>query len=293
MKNFDYAKPSSLREAVSMYADYGDKAKLLLGGTDLIVMMDDGVVNPDMVIDLKGIDELKRLEIEGEFLHIGAGVTFSELIDNSIVREKFPIIWESSRTVASVGVRNRATIVGNICNAVPSADSAPALLIREAVVTIVGESGERDVSIVDFFTGPRKTVLSPGEIVKEIKVPLINQKFGGSYVKLGRYDGEDLAQVGVATLALEDKSYRVAFCAVAPTPVRAYKVEEFLRGKDITDEVLKEAEPIALSAISPISDIRASKAYRIHASGVMFKRSLKASFSRMNGNGPEYGKRLV
>ncbi|HID15886.1 MAG TPA: xanthine dehydrogenase family protein subunit M, partial [Candidatus Atribacteria bacterium] len=129
MKNFDYAKPSSLREAVSMYADYGDKAKLLLGGTDLIVMMDDGVVNPDMVIDLKGIDELKRLEIEGEFLHIGAGVTFSELIDNSIVKEKFPIIWESSRTVASVGVRNRATIVGNICSAVPSADSAPALLV--------------------------------------------------------------------------------------------------------------------------------------------------------------------
>ncbi len=293
MKSFDYAKPSSLDEAISLYGEYKDRARLLLGGTDLVVMLNDGVITPDMVIDLKGIDELKKLEINGDFLHIGAAVTFSELIDSELVREKFPIIWESARTVASTGVRNRATLIGNICSAVPSADSAPSLLVRDAVVIIASSNGEREVSIGDFFKGPRKTVVKPGEIVKEIKVPVITKKFGGSYIKLGRYDGEDLAQTGVATLALEDKTYKVAFCAVAPTPVRATEVEEFLKGKEITDEVIEEAIPIALKAISPISDVRASREYRLHASGVIFKRSLKAAVSRMNGSGPAYGVKLV
>ncbi len=293
MKSFDYIKPSSLSEAVSLYAEHKEKARLLLGGTDLIVMLNDGIISPDVVIDLKGIEELRKLEVEGDFLHIGAAVTFSELIDSELIKKDFPIIWESARTVASTGVRNRATLAGNICSAVPSADSAPSLLVREATVVIAAQEGEKEVPIVDFFLGPRKTVLTPGDIVKEIKVPVIKQKFGGSYVKLGRYDGEDLAQTGVATLALEDKTYRVAFCAVAPKPVRAKEVEEFLKGKDITDEVIEEAIPIALKAISPISDVRASKEYRLHASGVIFKRSLKAAVSRMNGNGPAYGTRLV
>ncbi len=293
MKNFDYSKPSSLNEAISLYAEYKDRARLLLGGTDLIVALNDGAITPDMVIDLKGIDELKRLEVDGNYLHIGAAVTFSELIDAEVVKKDFPIIWESARVVASTGVRNRATLVGNICSAVPSADSAPSLLVREAIVVIVNGEGEREVPIVEFFKGPRRTVLTPGDIVKEIKVPIITQKFGGSYVKLGRYEGEDLAQTGVATLALEDKTYRVAFCAVAPTPVRAKEVEEFLKGKEITDEVIEEPIPIALKAISPISDVRASREYRLHASGVIFKRSLKAAFSRLNGGGPAYGRSLV
>ena len=293
MKSFDYAKPSSLDEAISLYGEYKDRARLLLGGTDLVVMLNDGVITPDIVIDLKGIEELKKLELDGDFLRIGATITFSELIDSELIKEKFPIIWESARTVASTGVRNRATLIGNICSAVPSADSAPSLLVRDAIVVIASSSGEREVPIGEFFKGPRKTDVMPGEIVKEIKVPLIKQRFGGSYIKLGRYDGEDLAQTGVATLALEDKTYRVAFCAVAPTPVRATDVEKFLAGKDITDEVINEAIPIALKAISPISDVRASKEYRLHASGVIFKRSLKAAISRMNGNGPAYGVKLV
>ncbi len=293
MNNFDYAKPSTLKEAIDIYKKYGEKAKLLMGGTDLVVLMDDGVLSPEMVIDLKGIEELKKLEFDGEYLHIGAGVTFNELIDSPVVKEKFPVIWEASRTVASTGVRNKATLVGNICSAVPSADSAPALLVRDAIVVIATENGDREVPITEFFTGPRRTVLSPGEIVKEVKVPASNGKFGGSYIKLGRYDGEDLAQVGVATIVTENKDYKIAFCAVAPKPVRAFEAEEFLKGKDLTDDVLEEAAKIAVKAISPISDIRASKEYRLYVSGVLVKRSLKASFSRLNGNGPAYGERLV
>jgi len=293
MNNFDYAKPSTLPEAISLYKQYGDKAKLLLGGTDLVVMLNDDVLQPDIVIDLKGIEELKKLEFDGEFLHIGARVTFNELIESEVVKEKFPILWEASRTVASTGIRNKATLVGNICSAVPSADSAPALLVCNATVVIATDSGDKEVPITEFFVGPRKTVLKPGEIVKEVKIKASNKKFGGSYIKLGRYDGEDLAQVGVATAVNEDKEYSIAFCAVAPKPVRAKEAEEFLKGKDLTDDVLEEAAKLAVKAISPISDIRASKEYRLYVSGVLVKRSLKASFSRMNGNGPKYGERLV
>ena len=293
MKEFDYYKPLTLKEATALYDRYGASSKLLLGGTDLVVLMSDGVVNPDVVIDLKGIEELKRLELKDGFLHIGARTTFSELIESSVVKEKFPIIWEASRFIASVGIRNKATLVGNICSAVPSADSAPALLVRDAVVVAVSEEGNREIPISEFFVGPRKTVLKKGEIVTEIKVPEIKNKFGGSYIKLGRYSGEDLAQVGVATLAVEGNKYSVAFCAVAPVPVRATEVEEFLKGKEITDELLNEAKPIALKAISPISDVRASKEYRMRMSGVVFARSMKTSVLRLEGNGPEYGDRLV
>ncbi len=293
MNSFDYVKPTTLEEAVSVYKEHGDKARLLLGGTDLIVLMDAGAVSADLLIDLKGIEELKKFELDSDFLHIGARVTFNEIIDSKDVKENFPILWEAAKTVASTGIRNRATLVGNVCSAVPSADSAPALLVSDAIVVIATPNGEREVPITEFFTGPRRTVLQSGEIVKEIKIPKIKQRFGGSYIKLGRYDGEDLAQVGVATMALEDGTYKVAFCAVAPKPVRATEVEEFLKGKEITDQLLEEAKPIALKAISPISDIRASKEYRIYISGVLFKRSLKAAVSRLQGNGPEYGTRLV
>ncbi len=293
MNNFDYAKPSTLKEAIDIYKQYGDKARLLMGGTDLVVLLDDGVLTPDIVIDLKGIEDIKKLTFDGEYLHIGAGVTFNELIDSEVVKEKFPILWEASRTVASTGVRNRATLVGNICSAVPSADSAPALLICDAVVVIATENGDREVPITEFFTGPRRTVLSPGEIVKEVKISAGNNKFGGTYIKLGRYDGEDLAQVGVATLVNDKKEYKIAFCAVAPKPVRAFEAEEYLKGKELTDDVLEEAAKLAIKAISPISDIRASKEYRLYVSGVLVKRALKVSFSRLNGNGPAYGERLV
>ena len=293
MNNFDYVKPVTLEEAVSLYKRYGEKAKLLLGGTDLVVLMDAGAVAPDILIDLKGIEELKKLELDKNFLHIGARVTFNELIDSPIIKEKFPLLWETSRTIASTGVRNRATLVGNVCSAVPSADTAPALLVCDAIVVVAGESGGREIPITEFFTGPRRTVLKPGEVVKEIKISYGSKKFGGSYIKLGRYDGEDLAQAGVATLVSEGKDYKIAFCAVAAKPVRATEAESYLKGKDLTDEVLEEAAKLAVKAISPISDIRASKEYRLYVSGVIFKRSLKTSLSRMNGNGPAYGKRLV
>lgn len=292
MKTFEYFKPKTLDEALDLLKQFGEKAKLLAGGTDVAVMVDDGMLSPDYIIDLKGLESLKGIEVRGDYLWIGALTTFSEIIHSDIVKKYFPVLFEASKTVASVGVRNRATLVGNICSAVPSADSAPTLLVLESKVEIKGET-DRVVLTKEFFTGPRKTVLKAHEIVTGIRISLERRKYGANYIKLGRYDGEDLAQVGISTFVSEDLEYRVAFGAVAPTPVRAYEVEEFLKGKELNDSLVQEAIPIALKSISPISDVRASKEYRLHVSGVLFKRSLVASYSRLHGQGPEYGVNLV
>ena len=290
---FKYFKPSSIDEAIGLLNEYGSKARILSGGTDLIVRIKDGFETPDAVIDIKGLDDLKILKFEDNKLIIGSLVTFNEIIDDETVKEKFPLLWESAKVVASMGIRNRATMVGNICSAVPSLDSGPALLLYEATVVVKGKDGERRIPIEEWFLGPRKTALKEGEIVEYIEVPLPDKKHGGCYIKLGRYNGEDLAQVGVGVLALSGNEYRVAFCAVGPKPNRARKIEELLKGKEITDSVIEDAKKLVEEEISPITDIRATKEYRMHMAKVMLDRALKAAVERLNGKGPAYGTRLI
>ncbi len=290
---FEYFKPGSVEEVVKLLSDYGNDAAILAGGTDFVVRVKDGFETPKAVVDIKGVEELKRFEFDNGHLFVGALVTFNELIDSDIVKENFPVLWEASKSVASMGIRNRATLIGNICSAVPSLDSGPSLLIYEADVVVRGPSGERKISVLDWFLGPRKTALEKGEMVVGVSLMSLQRKHGGAYVKLGRYDGEDLAQVGVGVLAIEGNEYRVAFCAVGPKPSRAKKIEKLLNGKELSDSLLEEAASIVPDEISPITDIRATREYRIHMSKVMLKRALKAAVGRLNGEGPEYGTRLI
>ena len=293
MSTFDYKRPDNIEEVVNLLQENGAEAKLQLGGTDLNLMIKENVISPKLVIDIKNIEGLNVLQIKDDNLIIGAGVTFSQIIDSEMMKEKFPVIWESSRTVASMGIRNRATIVGNICSAVPSADSAPALLNREAVVVAISTQGKREIPIEDFFTGPRKTALMETEMVMSIKIPVQTGKFGGSYVKMGRYKGEDLAQVGVATFVTENLDYKISYCAVGPKPFRVKEAEELLKGKEFSGELTQELKDIILRNVSPISDIRASKDYREKMCIVLLERSLKASLSRMKNGKPIYGKDLL
>ncbi len=290
---FEYFKPSSIDEAIKLLNKYGAKARILSGGTDLVVRIKDGFETPDAVIDIKGLDELKVLDFKDNKLIVGTLTTFNELIDSEVVKEKFPLLWESAKSVASMGIRNRATMVGNICSAVPSLDSGPALLLYEATVVVKGKDGERRIPIEEWFLGPRKTALKEGELVEYIEIPLPQKKHAGCYVKLGRYNGEDLAQVGVGVLALEGNEYRVAFCAVGPKPTRAKKIEELLNGKELSDSLIEEAKKLVEEEISPITDIRATKEYRMHMAKVMLDRALKAAVGRLNGKGPDYGTRLI
>lgn len=290
---FEYFKPESLEEAINLAAKYGDKGRALAGGTDLVVKINDEIEFPDAVIDLKGIKELKRLELKDDRLFIGPLVTFSELIDSPVVRDKFPLLVEASKTVASGAVRNSATLVGNICSAVPSLDSGTPLLVYQAEVEVRGQGGERTIPIGEWFTGPKKNALKPGEIVIGVTIPEIVGRQGGCYVKLGRYRGEDLAQAGVGILALEGNEYRVAFCAVGPVAARAGKIEEIIQGKDLTDSLIEEAKKLVPEEISPITDIRATGEYRMHMAGIMLERGLRAAVARLNGEGPEYGTSVI
>jgi len=290
---FEYYKPKDFGELSELLLQYKTKAKILSGGTDLVVRIKDGFEFPEIVVDIKSISELKELKFDGKNLFIGATVTFNELIESDVVKEKFPLLWEAAKSVASTGIRNRATLAGNICSAVPSLDSGPALLVYEAEVILKSKNGERKVNINEFFLGPRKTVLKEDEFVYGVNVPLPQKKNGGSYVKLGRYNGEDLAQVGIGILILEGNEYRIAHCAVGPVAARAKKIEQLLNGKPLDDSLIEEAKKLIEQEISPITDIRATKEYRIHMAKVMLERGLKAAVNRMNGKGPVYGEKLI
>ncbi len=293
MNSFEYYKPVSLKEAAALKKRYGGSAALLSGGTDLILAMDSGAGNPEAVIDLKGITELKTIKSINDSVLIGAGTTFSELIKSRLIKESLPILWEAANLVASVSVRNTATLAGNIANAVPSAESASPLLARDAAVIAESETGKREVPITGFFKGPRKSSLKNDEIITAVRIPHYPGKFGECYIKMGRYDGEDLAQAGVSVSVDPDNNFKIAFAAVGPVPLRIIDAEEIIRGKELTDELIIEAEEMVLKRISPITDIRASMEYRLHMCGVMLKRALKASVSRRDSGVPEYGKKLI
>jgi CO/xanthine dehydrogenase FAD-binding subunit len=169
---FEYVKPRSLGEAVKTLDRYGTRARILAGGTDLIGLMADEAVKPEIVIDIKGLRGLGNIELKKGALHLGALVTFSDLRNSPIVAKAFPVIREMTGWVASVGIRNRATVVGNVCSAVPCCDSGPILLIYDAVVHVTGRAGRRRIPIGEWFVGSRKTALKRGEVVTGLAIPL-------------------------------------------------------------------------------------------------------------------------
>lgn len=289
---FDYLKPKSLSEALTVLAR-SKNAAILAGGTDLVEMIKENVAQPDLVVDIKGLDTLNEIKFENDTLFIGAGVTFSDLIESKIIREKYPVIFEIAKTVASVGIRNRATVAGNICSAVPCMDSGPLLMAYDTTVQVVGQKGERNISATEWFVAPRKTALKKGELVTGVSLPYPKEKHAGCWVKLGRYTGEDLAQVNLLILAMVDGTFKISFGAVAPVPVRAKKIEKLLSGQTITSSLIEKAKQLIEEEIKPITDIRATKEYRMHTAKVMLERGLNAAISRLNGGGPEYGTSVI
>ncbi|MBB6216893.1 carbon-monoxide dehydrogenase medium subunit [Anaerosolibacter carboniphilus] len=274
MKSFEYFKPRTLEEASALLIKYGDKASILNGGTDLIVRMHDGVSHPEVVIDIKGIAGLKKMEFnENEGLTIGACVTMNDMAQDAVLLEKYRILAEASHTVGSCQVRNRATLVGNITNASPLADTATPLLALDAFVKVFGPGGEREISIHEFFVWVRKTCLQAGEIVIGVRLPNYEENVLGTYQKHARKDEVDLSTV-CASVVKADGTVRIALGSVAPTPIRAKKTEEFLAGKALTEEIINQASEIVLSEISPIDDIRASKQYRQDIVKILVKRGL-------------------
>lgn len=289
---FDYVKPKNLKETLALLSQHASYA-ILAGGTDLIDLIKENVAQPDIVVDIKGLDALNEVKFENDTLIIGAGVTFSDLIESKMIKEKYPVIFEIAKTVASVGIRNRATIVGNICSAVPCMDSGPLLSVYDATVQVVGQKGTRNIPAAEWFIAPRKTSLQKGELVSGVSILYPKAKHAGCWVKLGRYAGEDLAQVNLLILAMTDGTFRISFGAVAPVPVRAKKIEQLLNGQTITRSLIEKAKQLIEEEIKPITDVRATKEYRMHMAKVMFERGLDTAIKRLNGNGSTYGTSLI
>jgi carbon-monoxide dehydrogenase medium subunit len=289
--DFEYERPESLTDAINVLDRPG--AQVLAGGTDVVPWLRDDLIEPALLVDIKSIPGLGEITVDGSHLRIGALVTFADLIGSPVVAEHAPMLAEMAGQVASVGVRNRATIVGNVCSAVPSLDAGPALMVYEGGVEVTGRNGDRLVPLEDWFVGPRRTRLQTGEMATGIAVMLSQMVHAGVFLKLARYSGEDLAQANLAIVATADRDYRIAFGAVAPAPVRAQRIETLLQGRDLDDTLIDSASQLVADEIDPITDIRATAAYRSHMCRVMLRRGLRAASDRLAGTGPPYGTHLI
>ncbi len=278
---FGYAKPTSLQEAIELKGKFQNDARILAGGTDLVNEIKKGFRVPEMIIDLKNLSDFKKIEISNGHIHIGALVTFSEILKSQVVTENLSILIDAAGMVASNGVRNRATMVGNICSAVACMDSAAPLLVHNAIIHAVSIEGKREVKIQNWFVDNRKTAILDNEIVTHVSIPIPTVKYAGVYQKMMRYTGEDLSQANVGVLLFANGDCHVAFGSVGPTPKRSLKIENLLKTKGITAASIEEAKDLIETVIAPITDVRATKEYRMHMTKVMFERAMQTAMERI------------
>lgn len=288
---FELLQPRSLAEALEMKKSYGERAKVLAGGTDFLVLLKDQKLKAEVVMSLRGIRELNFIRHEeGKGVTLGALATHGAVAASPIIRQRFPDLAEACVQVGAVQVQNLGTVGGNLCNASPAADAAPPLLLMDASLILASARGERRISIHDFFQGPRRTVLQADEILKEIFIPQIPGRRGATYLKLGRRKAMEIAIVGIGVAIHLNGSdqvvsdCRIALGSVAPTPLRARHGEEILRNQEIRDELIEEAAEVAAEEASPISDVRASREYRLDMIRVLCRRAIPAALASARGN---------
>jgi carbon-monoxide dehydrogenase medium subunit len=269
-----------MQEAISLLSEYGDRADVIAGGTDLLVRMKRGDALPDYFISVEGIQELDHIDYDDlRGLRIGARTTLRSLVGSSLIKGHFPVLSEAAGILGTPTIRNQATIGGNLCNAAPSADTAPALMVLGARLKIQGAGDEKTLPIEEFFSGPGETCLKSNEILTEIQVPKMPPGTRAVYLKQTRSKGADLALVGVAAwVAVEDdvvKDVKIALGAVAPTPIRAKKAEEILRGNRLHEGLLEACGEAAVLESRPIDDVRSSADYRKKLIYVLVKRAIR------------------
>ena len=310
MKKFDYLRPQTLEEALSLLNQHGKKAKLIAGGTDVIVLIKQKAMMPEVLISLRGIPGLDQIRYDGA-LKIGAMVTHRGIEKSEVIRKEFSALTDAADVLGSIQIRNVATIGGNVCTAAPSADTATPLLVLGTQVKIKSLSEERMVPIEGFFTGPGETILKKGEMVTELVVPKPLPNTGSAYWKLQRRLALDLPILGVSVLLSLDKGtvscsdmlcttspissilhtmekdeltckeIRIALGVAAPTPMRALKAENLMRGKKVSDELLEEVANTASVEAQPRDSIRGEAWYRKDLVRVLVKRMAMKSIERV------------
>lgn len=286
MRAFEFYAARNASDAVALLAEHGPKVKVLAGGTDLLADLKFAPAShaPKVVIDISRADDLRGIDTTEQGLRIGALVTHTEIMRSPLIRDLFPALVDAAHTIGAVQTRNLGTLGGNLVTAVPSMDSGPTLVALDAIVTVAGPEGRRQMPLTDFFVGPRKTVLQPNELLVEIIIPKENVGKPAHFLKFGLRKGQALALVNVAAAMWVDWNKntfvapRIALGAVAPKVVHATSAEAYLDGKTIAPEAMVEAGRLAVNDAKPINDFRASAGYRRDLIAVLTKRALESAW---------------
>jgi CO/xanthine dehydrogenase FAD-binding subunit len=288
LPDFDYLRPGTREEALAILQKGAMRSRPVLGGTDLLVQLRSALMEVDALVDIKLLPGMLDIDFSSESgLEVGAGVTMNRIAGHAEIQKHYPVLAEGARSVASYQLRNRATIGGNLCNASPAADAAPASLVLEAELTAWGQNGERRIPILDFFRGPGESALEPDELLLRIHFPIPPGGSHSRYLKLGRNAQGDLAIVSVAILGFPDPSaesgfgFRIAIGSAAPTPIRAPQAEDILSRAEITEDTIDEAARAARDATRPIDDLRASARYRREMAHALTRRGLIEIWTRL------------
>ncbi|MCP4666205.1 MAG: xanthine dehydrogenase family protein subunit M [Deltaproteobacteria bacterium] len=285
---FEYLGPDTMEAACAILAEKGGAVHVLAGGSDLMLKITHGMVKPECVMGLKkikGLDEILFDPKRG--LRIGAMARLVDVATHPAILKRYPAVARGAGETANTQIRNMGTVIGNICNAAPSADNAPALMAMRASVILASLGKEREVALDRFFKGPGQTMRRPDELVTAVTVPLPRPRSGASYQHISPRGKVDISAVCVGVMLVMDgktcETARVVLGAVAPVPMRALKTEQLLEGRVVTDSVIDKAGRIAASEARPISDVRASAAYRRQMVSVLTRRGIKEALNRATG----------
>lgn len=287
MANPDYIAPENLTEALQAKRKIGADARVIAGGTDLILRMRDAVLSPSLLIDLRRIS-LDDIELGDDGMRLGAFVSFSQILDSGDIARHFPALQAACREFAGPPIRNRGTLGGNIVNASPAADLVPPLIAYDASIVLQSSGNDRELPLGDFFAGPGQSVIKPDEILTEIRLPLMPSSSAATFIKLGQRRSMAISQVNLATrLTVDDSAAiseaRIVLGAVAPVPMRAVAAEEMLLGKEPAEKLIGEAAVKAREEVTPISDVRATLDYRLEMTEVLVRRALLATRDQLTG----------
>jgi len=288
LKWIDYNSPHTVAEAVELLTERGDRARPMAGGTDLIVQMRGGAHDPDYVVDIKKVPELNELTYDADSgLTLGAAVPCYLIYGDKAIAEAYPAIVDSASIIGGTLIQGRASLGGNLCNSVPSADTIPPMIALGATANITGPNGDRSVAIEDFCTGVRQNVLGLGELLVAIHFPAPAANSGARYQRFIPRNEMDIAVVGVgASVTLDNgtfESVRVSLASVAPTPLFVTEINDALAGQEVNDENIAKAGELAKAAAKPITDMRGTIEYRKHLCDVITQRVLNDAISRARG----------
>jgi len=277
MDQFEYISPKTKEEVLKILKQEKSKACIVAGCSNVLPYIKDKIISGKLLLDISGIGELNYIRKSEGNLYIGAATTISDLINSKVIREECSVLHQAAEDFADPTVRNSATIGGNLADASPAADVAPPLLVLYAVLEIESINGKREVSLKDFFSGPRKTALHDDEMITSIKIKSDSLNKNGCFIKLGLRQAMAISLASIAMILETEEEkvtdVRIAMGSVAPTPLRLINVEEFLINQKIDDVLLEEAMKKVSETVKPIGDVRASADYRRYVSGVLFKRA--------------------